>query len=198
MLVTLVVLVLVLRALIVPIIAMFLNLLSVTVSLGLLSLLFNGSLLGGPGYVDAAVIPAAVMVMFGLALDYEVFLFARIREEYVRTGDTSAAIENGLAQTAPVITGAAFIMVAVFLSFSVSSFVTLRNFGVAEAAGVLVDAFVVRLIFVPAIMRALGKWCWWMPRWLDRLIPGGGDQGERRAAADKPVLTDNQPLADNA
>jgi RND superfamily putative drug exporter len=174
MLVTLLILIPVLRSLIVPILAMFLNLLTVSASLGMLALFFDNSLLGGPGYVDSAVIPTMVMVIFGLAIDYEVFIFARMREEYLRTGSSLAAIENGLIQTAPVVTGAAFIMIAVFLSFSVSSFVTLRNLGVALAVSIFIDAFIVRLIIVPAAMRALGKWAWWMPPWLDRLIPGGG------------------------
>lgn len=173
MLVTLLVLIPVLRSLIVPILAMFLNLLTVSASLGMLALFFDNSLLGGPGYVDSAVIPTTVMVIFGLAIDYEVFIFARMREEYLRTGSSLAAIENGLIQTAPVVTGAAFIMIAVFLSFSLSSFVTLRNLGVALAVSIAIDAFIVRLIIVPAAMRALGKWAWWMPQWLDRLIPGG-------------------------
>lgn len=173
MLVTLLVLVAVLRSLIVPILAMFLNLLTVSASLGLLALFFDNSLLGGPGFVDAAIIPSMVMVIFGLAIDYEVFIFARMREEYLRTGSSIAAIENGLVQTAPVVTGAAFIMIAVFLAFSVSNFVTLRNLGVALATSIFIDAFIVRLIIVPAAMRGLGKWAWWMPRWLDRIVPGG-------------------------
>jgi hypothetical protein len=182
MLVTLLVLIPVLRSLTIPILAAFLNLLTVSASLGMLALMFDGSLLGGPGYVDSAIIPATMMVIFGLAIDYEVFIFARMREEYLRTGSPAAAIENGLTQTAPVVTGAAFIMIAVFLSFSVSTFVTLRNFGVAQATAVFIDAFIVRLIIVPAAMRALGKWSWWMPRWLDRLIPGGGSVSGREKA----------------
>jgi len=173
MLISLIVLVPVMRSLIVPIIAMFVNLLTVSASLGFLALMFNNSLLGGPGYVDSIVMPAMVMVIFGLAIDYEVFIFARMREEYLRTGSPEVAIQNGLLQTAPVVTGAAIVMIAVFLSFAVSSFVTVRDFGVAQAAAVFIDAFIVRLIIVPTVMRALGRWGWWMPRWLDRLIPGG-------------------------
>jgi len=173
MLVSLFVLIPVLRSLIVPIIAMFINLLTVTATLGFLALVFDSSLLGGPGYVDSTVIPTMVMVIFGLAIDYEVFIFARMREEYLRTGSSETAIQNGLLRTAPVVTGAAVIMIAVFLSFAVSSFVTVRDFGVAQATAVFIDAFIVRLVIVPTIMRALGRWAWWMPGWLDRLIPGG-------------------------
>jgi RND superfamily putative drug exporter len=174
MLITIVIMVLVLRSLIVPTIAAFLNLLTVSATIGVLALLFNGSLLGGPGYVDAADIPAVIMVIFGLAIDYEVFVFARMREEYVRTGSPDEAVDNGLAQTAPVVTGAAVIMIVVFLCFSVSQFITLRNFGVAQAIAVFIDAFIIRLIVLPAIMKGLGRWSWWMPGWLDRLLPGSG------------------------
>jgi RND superfamily putative drug exporter len=174
MLVTLIVLIPVLRSLTMPLIAAFLNLLTVFATLGALALLFNDSLLGGPGYMDAGDVPATMMVIFALAIDYEVFIFARIREEYVRTGSTSQAVDNGLARTAPVITGAAMIMITVFLCFSISEFVTLRNFGVAQAIAVFIDAFIIRLIIVPAVMKWMGKWSWWMPSWLDRLLPGGG------------------------
>jgi RND superfamily putative drug exporter len=163
----------------VPLLAAFLNLLTVFASLGILSLLFNGSLLGGPGYIDAANVPATTMVIFGLAIDYEVFVFARMREEYVRSGDPIAAVDNGIARTAPVITGAAVIMITVFLCFSVSEFITLRNFGVGQATAVFIDAFIIRLIVVPAAMKAMGRWAWWMPGWLDRLVPGGGSGPER-------------------
>ena len=172
-LVTLLVLIPVLRSLTVPLIAALINLLTVSAAFGILALLFDGSLLGGPGYVDALVIPATMMVMFGLAIDYEVFVFARIREEYLRTGSTREAVAAGLDRTAHVVTGAAVIMISVFLAFSVSELVTIRNFGVAQAVAVAIDAFIVRLIVVPAMMNRLGKWCWWMPRWLDRLLPGG-------------------------
>lgn len=173
MIVTLMILIVVLRSVTVPAIAAFLNLLTVTATMGMLALLFNGSLLGGPGYVDAADIPASIMVIFGLAIDYEVFIFARMREEYVRTGSPEQAVDNGLARTAPVVTGAAVIMIVVFLCFSTSGFITLRNFGVAQATAVFIDAFIIRLIVLPVIMKGLGQWSWWMPRWLDRLLPGG-------------------------
>jgi putative drug exporter of the RND superfamily len=182
MIVTLLVLIPVLRSLIVPVLAAFLNLLTVAASLGILALLFNDSLFGGPGYVDSSVIPAAMMVIFGLAIDYEVFIFARIREEYVRTGSTTAAVDNGIARTAPVVTGAAIIMIVVFLCFSVSEFVTLRDFGAAQATAVFIDAFIVRLIVVPAIMKRLGRWSWWLPKWLDRLLPGGQQPVRERSA----------------
>ncbi|HEY6549901.1 MAG TPA: MMPL family transporter, partial [Solirubrobacterales bacterium] len=164
-LVSMIILIPVMRSLTMPFIAALINLVTVSASFGVLALLFDGSLLGGPGFVDAGVIPGSMMVMFGLAIDYEVFVFARIREEYVRTGSTDAAIRNGLDRTAHVVTGAAIIMISVFLAFSVSEFMTIRNFGVAQSIAVFIDAFLVRLIVVPAVMGWLGKWCWWMPRW---------------------------------
>lgn len=167
-LVSLLILIPVMRSLTIPVLAAALNALTVSATFGLLALLFDGSLLGGPGYVDATVIPATMMVMFGLAIDYEVFVFARMREEYLRTGSPTAAVENGLDRTAHVITGAAIIMVSVFLAFSVSDFIMLRNFGVAQAIAVLIDAFLIRLIVIPAAMNWLGKWSWWMPRWPGR------------------------------
>jgi RND superfamily putative drug exporter len=183
--VTIVILLFVTRSLSLPLIAALLNLLTVSVTFGVLSLLFNGSLLGGPGFVDSSVVPATVVLTFGLAVDYEVFVLARIREEYVRTGSTQAAIADGLAKTAPVISGAAMIMVAVFLAFAISSLMLLRNLGVALAVGVIIDAYVVRFLLLPAIMRALGDRCWWLPGWLDRLLPGAtpSEAGRNDAAA---------------
>jgi RND superfamily putative drug exporter len=182
-LVSMLILIPVMRSLTIPILAALINLITVSASFGVISLLFDGSFLGGPGFVDATVIPATMMLMFGLAIDYEVFVFARIREEYLRTGSTSAAIKNGLDRTAHVVTGAAIIMISVFLAFSVSEFMSIRNFGVAQAVAVFIDAFLVRLIVVPAMMGWLGKWCWWMPRWLDRLLPGGSATGAGRREA---------------
>lgn len=167
-LVSLIVLIPLLRSLIVPVLAALINLLTVAATFGVAALLFNDSLLGGPGYFDTTNVIATIIVVFGLAIDYEVFVFARIREEYVRTGSTRAAVENGLGRTAHVVTGAAMIMITIFLAFSVSSFVTIRNFGVAQTIAVLIDAFIVRLVIVPAMMLWLGDRCWWLPGWLSR------------------------------
>jgi RND superfamily putative drug exporter len=179
-LVTILILIPVTRSLVLPIIAALLNLLTVSATFGLLAILFNGSLLGGPGFVEAVVIPASIVLAFGLAIDYEVFIFARMREEYLRTGSSAAAIENGLAQTGHVVSGAALIMIAVFLAFSVSSLSSIRNLGVAQAIGVFIDAFVIRFVILPAAMRALGDRSWWLPSWLDRILPGSS-AGARRA-----------------
>ncbi len=185
-LISFLILVPVVRSLTIPALAALFNLVTVSASFGLLALLFNDSLLGGPGYVETSVIPAGMIVMFGLAIDYEVFVFARMREEYVRTGSAEAALRNGLDRTAHVITGAALIMIAVFLAFSVSPLVSVRNFGVAQAIGIFIDAFIVRLIVIPAVMTRLGKWGWWAPGWLERVLPGGSpvaDPPAQRAAS---------------
>ncbi len=171
--VTIVILLFVTRSLVLPVIAALLNLLTVSATFGLLSLLFNDSLLGGPGYIDTILIPVSIILIFGLAIDYEVFIFARMREEYLRTGSTSLAISEGLARSANVVTGAALIMIAVFLAFAISPLSTLRASGMALALAVFIDAFLIRFVLVPATMKALGERSWWMPRWLDRLLPGG-------------------------
>ncbi len=167
-LISLIILIPLLRSLVVPILTVVINLLTVSATFGVLSLLFNNSLLGGPGYVDATMIPEIIIVIFALAIDYEVFIFARIREEYVRTGSTEAAVAGGLDRTAHVVTGAAIIMITVFLAFSISEFASIRDFGIAQTIAILIDAFVVRLVVVPALMLWLGDRCWWMPRWLGR------------------------------
>ncbi|MDX6610249.1 MAG: putative drug exporter of the superfamily [Solirubrobacterales bacterium] len=167
-LISLIILIPLLRSLVVPLLTVVINLIMVSATFGVLSLLFNNSLLGGPGYVDATMIPEIIIVIFALAIDYEVFIFARIREEYVRTGSTSAAVAGGLDRTAHVVTGAAIIMITVFLAFSISEFATIRNFGIAQTIAVFIDAFIVRLVVVPALMLWLGDRCWWMPRWLSR------------------------------
>jgi putative drug exporter of the RND superfamily len=110
-------------------------------------------------------------VIFGLSMDYEVFLLSRIREEYDRTGDNATAVANGLAATARVITAAAAIMFCVFGAFVLGSDRSLKVFGLGLATAVLLDATVVRLVLVPATMELLGDRNWWLPRWLDRILP---------------------------
>jgi putative drug exporter of the RND superfamily len=181
-LISLIVLIPLLRSLIVPLLAALINLITVSASFGVLSLLFNDSLFGGPGYVETTMVPAIIVVMFGLAIDYEVFVFARIREEYLRTGSTEAAVRRGLDRTGPVVTGAATIMILIFSAFAFTALIPVRNFAAAQAVGIFIDAFIVRLIVVPAIMIRLDKWCWWCPKWLDRLLPGSSSV-ENRADA---------------
>jgi RND superfamily putative drug exporter len=153
------------------------NLLSVGAAYGVVALAAEGGWFGSLLGVDTDTpVPPFIPVMmfavlFGLSMDYEVFLLSRIREEYRRTGDTSTAVADGLAKTARVITAAAAIMVVVFLAFIFSTEVFLKLMGVGMATAILVDATVVRMVLVPAVMQLMGRANWWIPGWLDRVLP---------------------------
>jgi len=110
-------------------------------------------------------------ILFGLSMDYEVFLLSRIREEYARTGDNAGAVADGLAHTARVITAAAAVMISVFLAFVLADQVFLKMMGVGLATAILVDATLVRMVLVPATMELLGDANWWLPAWLGRRLP---------------------------
>lgn len=170
------------RSLLLPAIAVLLNLLSVAAAFGALALLFQGSdpLLGGPGYVDAVSISAIYTVIFGLSLDYQVFLITRMREGWLKGGNTNEAIAYGLDRTASVVTGAAAIMVGVFVVFAFTEVANTRQFGVGLAVAVIVDATIVRLILLPAAMSMLGEASWRMPAWLDRRLPELDVEGPSR------------------
>jgi putative drug exporter of the RND superfamily len=153
------------------------NLLSVSAAYGVMTLAANGGGLSNLIGIDHEVPIAPFMpvmmfaILFGLSMDYEVFLISRIREEYLKDGNTSRAVADGLAKTARVITAAAAIMVVVFLSFVTSNEVFLKLFGIGLAAAVFLDATIVRMVLVPAVMQLLGKWNWWIPNWLERRLP---------------------------
>ncbi|HET9161971.1 MAG TPA: MMPL family transporter [Solirubrobacterales bacterium] len=171
---TFLVLLLVLRALPLAAIAVGLNLATVGVAFGILTLLFNlpeDWPLGGHTYVDAVGATAIFGVVFGLSIDYAVFLLVRMREHYDRHGDNAAAIEFGLQRTARVITGAAAIMMAVFIAFAGASIATISQLGVGLTVAVLLDATVVRIVLLPALMLLLGDRVWWLPRPLARALP---------------------------
>ena len=116
-------------------------------------------------------------ILFGLSMDYEVFLLSRVREEYVRTGDNGLAVADGLAATARVITAAAAIMIMVFLSFVLGPELVIKQIGLGLAVAILIDATLVRMVLVPATMELLGKANWWLPSWLDRALPRVGFEG---------------------
>jgi len=164
-------LVAVLRALLLPLIAVALNLATIAVALGALELLTKAHLLGGPGYIDAASGAGIVSIMFVLSIDYEVFLLTRMRERWAAEGDSEGAISYGLRHTAGVIRGSAAIMTAVFLAFAAADVIPLRQFGVGLTIAVLLDATIVRLVLLPAIMRVAGPRIWWLPSWLDARLP---------------------------
>ena len=170
--------------------AALMNLLSVCAAYGVLVAVTQwgwlGHVFGFPEKMPVTTwVPVFLFViLFGLSMDYEVFLLSKIREEYDRVGDNSLAVGRGLASTARVISAAAAIMVVVFLSFDLTPDVSVKQIGLGLAAAVLVDATVVRLVLVPAVMELLGKANWWLPGWLDRLLPA------RRAealGADEPT-----------
>jgi RND superfamily putative drug exporter len=153
------------------------NLLSVSAAYGVMTLFAQGGFLGQLIGIDHAVPIAPFMpvmmfaILFGLSMDYEVFLISRIREEYLKDGDTRRAVADGLAKTARVITAAAAIMVVVFLAFVTSPEVFLKLFGIGLASAIFLDATVVRMVLVPAVMQLLGARNWWIPSWLERRLP---------------------------
>ena len=153
-----------------PVKAVLMTLLSIVASFGALVWIFQlGNLEGllafeAPGYTIAGTPIVLFAVLFGLSMDYEVLLLSRIRESYVRSGDNTEAVADGMARTAGVITGAASIMVVVFLSFAQAEIMTVKALGVGMAIAVFLDATVVRILLVPATMRLLGDWNWWAPR----------------------------------
>jgi RND superfamily putative drug exporter len=164
-------LIVVLRALLLPLIAVALNLATIAVALGALELLTEEHVLGGPGYIDAASGAGIISIMFVLSIDYEVFLLTRMREQWIAQGDAENAIRYGLRHTARVITGSAAIMTAVFLAFAAADVIPLRQFGVGLTIAVILDATIVRLVLLPAVMRLAGPRIWWMPRWLEHRLP---------------------------
>ncbi len=153
------------------------NLLSVSAAYGVMTIVAQGGAVGGLIGIDHEVPIAPFMpvmmfaILFGLSMDYEVFLISRIREEYLKDGNTTRAVADGLAKTARVITAAAAIMVVVFLAFLAAPDVFLKLFGIGLAAAIFLDATVVRMVLVPAVMQLLGKWNWWIPDWLERALP---------------------------
>jgi RND superfamily putative drug exporter len=171
---TFLVLVLVLRSLPLAGIAVLLNLMTVGVAFGVLTLLTNvpeGWPLGGRTYVNAVGATMIFGVVFGLSIDYAVFLLVRMREHYDRHGDNAAAIRFGLERTARVITGAAVIMMAVFIAFAGAPVQTVSQLGIGLTVAVLLDATVVRIVLLPALMLLIGERVWWLPRPLERALP---------------------------
>jgi putative drug exporter of the RND superfamily len=171
---TFLVLLVVLRAVLLAGIAVLLNLLTVGVAFGVLTLLFNVPEdwpLGGHEYVDAIGATLIFGLVFGLSIDYAVFLLTRMREHYDAHGDNAAAVDFGLGRTAGVITGAAAIMMAVFIAFSAAPIATVSQLGVGLTVAVILDATVVRIVLLPALMLLLGDRVWWLPKSLERVLP---------------------------
>jgi len=166
------------RSLAIPVKAVVVNLLSVGAAYGVIVAVFQWGWLGGffgigaTGPIDPWIPLMMFTILFGLSMDYEVFLLSRIREEWRLTGENSTAVADGLAKTARVITAAAAIMICVFGSFVFGDPLhVLKVFGLGLASAILIDATLVRMVLVPSIMEVLGNANWWMPRWLDRIVP---------------------------
>lgn len=165
------------RSLLVPLKAVLMNLFSIGASFGVVTYVFthdwSAQLVGLEGSVPIVSFVPLMMfaILFGLSMDYEVFLMTHVREQFMLTGDADEAVVEGLAGTARVITSAALIMVSVFCAFVLSEDAAIKQFGVGMAAAVLIDATIVRCALVPGIMRVLGNAAWWLPRWLERGMP---------------------------
>ncbi len=168
--------------------AAVLNLLSIIAAYGVVAYAAEGGWFGQLfGITTPTPIPAFIPMMmfailFGLSMDYEVFLLSRVREEYLRTGDNTTAVADGLAATAKVITAAALIMTAVFGAFILDPQIFLKIIGIGMAAAVVIDATIIRLVLVPATMELLGDKNWWMPAWLDRIVPHLDIEGDIEGA----------------
>ena len=159
-------LMIVFRSMLIPLKAALLNLLTIGASLGVVTLAFEGS-----GPIESFIPVMIFAIVFGLSMDYEVFLVSRMHEEWERTGNAPAAVREGLATTGRVITAAGAIMIVVFGAFLLSPERMLQQFGLGLAVAILIDAFVIRCLIVPAVMGLLGDRAWWMPRWLARRLP---------------------------
>jgi uncharacterized membrane protein YdfJ with MMPL/SSD domain len=171
------VLMVMLRSLLLPLKAVLMNLLSIGAAFGVLVAIFQwgwfDSLLGfeSQGALDTINVPLIFAIVFGLSMDYEVFLMSRIREHYLEHGDNERAVAEGLSTSARTISSAALIMTSVFAVFVLTGVPSIKELGLGCAVAIALDATLVRLILVPAAMKLLGGWNWWMPSWLDRVLP---------------------------
>jgi len=182
------------RSLAIPVKAVLVNLLSVGAAYGVIVAVFQWGWLGGffgigaTGPIDPWIPLMMFTILFGLSMDYEVFLLSRIREEWRLSGDNSTAVADGLAKTARVITAAAAIMICVFGSFVFGDPLhVLKVFGLGLASAILIDATLVRMVLVPSVMELLGPANWWMPAWLDRVVPRLGTEVDVEAVEAAPA-----------
>ncbi len=164
------------RSVIIPIKAIIMNILSISATFGMLVFVFQwgygADLLNFTAQPIETTNPVIIFcIVFGLSMDYEVLMLSRIHEEWEVTGDNTQAVANGLQKTGRLITGAAAIMVVVFMAFGLSSVVILKQIGLGLALAILLDATIVRALVVPSTMRLMGKWNWWSPQWMNKLFP---------------------------
>jgi putative drug exporter of the RND superfamily len=163
------------RSLLIPLTAAAMNLLSIGAAFGVMVAVFQWGWLGGlgssPGPIDSWLPVMMFAILFGLSMDYEVFLVSRIHEEWLRSGDNRTAVRNGLAATGKTITAAALIMILVFASFIFGGIRVIKEFGLGLSGGILMDAVIIRMAIVPSLMFLYGRANWWFPSWLDRVLP---------------------------
>jgi RND superfamily putative drug exporter len=165
------------RSLVVPLKAVIMNVLSIGAAYGLLVAVFQWGWgagiigIGKNGPIESFIPMMMFAVLFGLSMDYELFLLSRIKEEFDKTHNNAEAVADGLSYTARVITAAAAIMVCVFGSFIFGGELVIKEFGLGLAAAILIDATLVRMVLVPATMELLGDANWWIPQWLARILP---------------------------
>src|SRR5207342_1363453 len=165
-----------LRSVVLPVKALVMNTLSIVASFGALVWIFQDGNLSGPlgfqplGYVETTQPVILFCVLFGLSMDYEVFLLSRMKEVWDRTGDNTEAVARGLERSGRIVTSAALVVVVVAGSFAFADIVLIKALGIGMAIAIALDATVVRALLVPATMRLLGRWNWWMPAWLERVI----------------------------
>jgi RND superfamily putative drug exporter len=184
-----------LRSLILPLKAVLMNLLSIGAAFGVLVAIFQWGWLDGflgfegLGALDTINVPLIFAIVFGLSMDYEVFLMSRIRERYLRHGDNERAVAEGLASSARTISSAALIMTAVFGVFVLTGVPSIKEIGLGCAIAIALDATLVRLILVPAAMKLMGDWNWWLPGWLDRLLPNLSFEGGEPEPEDEAGLS---------
>jgi putative drug exporter of the RND superfamily len=177
------------RSLLIPLVASIMNLLSVGAALGLMNAIFEWgwghSLFGisATAPVEVFVPVLLISILFGLSMDYEVFLVSRMHEEWVWTGSNRMAVTLGQAATGRVITAAAAIMILVFASFALGPSIIIKQFGLGLAGAIIIDAFIIRTVVVPALMHVFGTANWWLPRWLDRAIPHLNVEGSHAPSA---------------
>jgi RND superfamily putative drug exporter len=183
------------RSFVIPLTAAVMNLLSIGAAFGILVAVYEW------GYIDKlfgisrtgpveSFIPVMLFaILFGLSMDYQVFLVTRMHEEYLKSGDNRIAVRNGLAATGKTITAAALIMILVFGSFILGGQVVIKEFGIGLAGGILVDAVFIRMAVVPSLMMLLGKANWWFPKGLDRLLPKVSVEAEDHATTAVPIAS---------
>jgi RND superfamily putative drug exporter len=184
------------RSILVPLKAAVMNLLSIGAAYGVIVMIFQwgwGKQLvgvGKQGPIQAFLPIMMFAILFGLSMDYEVFLLSRIREEYMRTGNNNQAVADGLSATARVITAAAAIMCTFFLSFVLGDNIIIKLFGIGFASAIFIDATLIRMVIVPSTMELLGDANWWLPGWLDRILPHLDVEGPSHIEPDEIVPPD--------